>query len=69
MRRYYDARYNNGGARKARETRRKNEATLETMQLLSTDCILTDPKSLSNFAMKFSTYDVDAVHFQIFTEL
>ena len=69
MRRYYDARYNNGGARKARETRRKNEATLETMQLFSTDCILTDPKSLSNFAIKFSTYDVDAVHFQIFTEL
>ena len=69
MRRYYDARYNNGGCRKARETLRKNEATLETMQYFSTDCILTDPKSLSNFAIKFSTYDVDAVHFEIFTEL
>ena len=69
MRRYYDARYNNGGNRKGRETLRKNEATLETMQMFSSDCILTDPKSLSNFAIKFSTYDVDAAHFEIFTEL
>ena len=66
---YYDARPNKGDCRIARETLRKNEATLETMQCFSTDCILTDPRSLSNFAIKFSTYDVDAVHFEIFTEL
>ena len=69
MRRYFDARFNNGGARKARETRRKNYPTLEIMQLFSTECILTDPKSLSNFAIKFSTYNIDAEHFQILTEL
>ena len=46
------------------ETIRKRETTLQIMQLFETDAILSDPKSLINFALKFANYDISYILYE-----
>ena len=50
--------------KQGQETIRKRETTLQIMQLFKTDAILTDPKSLINFALKFANYDISYIMYE-----
>ena len=64
MEKKFQALKNGNMNKQGQETIRKRETTLQIMQLFKTDAILTDPKSLMNFALKFANYDISYIMYE-----
>ena len=64
MEKKFQALKNGNMNKQGQETIRKRETTLQIMKLFKTDAILTDPKSLINFALKFANYDISYIMYE-----